>query len=158
MKESDSASSSAPTVSLRAVSEDDLQTLYEYQLDPESVRMAAFPSRDWDAHMAHWHRLLADESLTAAAVLMDGAVAGDVVSWEEDGQREVGYWIGRAYWGKGIATAALSQFLKDWHSPPLHAHVAKHNLGSLRVLEKCGFTVVGESAHGNVDESILFLG
>ena len=150
------ASSDSLSVSLREVLEADLQTLFEYQLDPESLRMAAFPSRDRNAFMAHWHKILADASVTAATVLFNGVVAGDIVSWEQDGEREVGYWIGRTYWGKGIATEALSQFLEHLDGPPLSAHVAKHNVGSLRVLEKCGFTIVGEGKHGDVDELILF--
>ena len=150
------ASRDSLSVSLREVLEADLQTLFEYQLDPESLRMAAFPSRDRNAFMAHWHKILADASVTAATVLFNGVVAGDIVSWEQDGEREVGYWIGRTYWGKGIATEALSQFLEHLDGPPLSAHVAKHNVGSLRVLEKCGFTIVGEGKHGDVDELILF--
>jgi RimJ/RimL family protein N-acetyltransferase len=66
-----------------------------------------------------------------------------VVSWTQDGVREVGYWIGKAYWGKGIATAALAEFLAVEPTRPLYAHVARHNLGSVRVLEKCGFARVG---------------
>ena len=156
MKAIGAASNAAQSVSLRAVLEADLQTLFEYQLDPESLRMAAFPSRDRDAFIAHWHKILADASVTAATVLFNGVVAGDIVSWEQDGEREVGYWIGRTYWGKGIATAALSQFLEHLDRRPLRAHVAKHNVASLRVLEKCGFTIVGESKHDDVDELILF--
>jgi RimJ/RimL family protein N-acetyltransferase len=72
-------------------------------------------------------------------------VAGNVVSFEQDGEREVGYWIGREYWGKGVATEALSQFLDHVEvRRPLYAGVAKHNVASIRVLEKCGFTIVGK--------------
>ena len=156
MKEIDSASDVALRVSLRAVREDDLQTFFEYQLDPESLRMVMSSSRDREAHKGHWHRILVDDSVTAVAIVFDGFVAGDIVSWENEGEREVGYWIGRSFWGQGIATAALSQFLEQLDRRPLRAHVAKHNVGSLRVFEKCGFTIVGESKHGDVDELILF--
>jgi len=72
-------------------------------------------------------------------------VAGNVVSWfEGDGRRVVGYWIGREYWGRGVATKALSEFLGHVETRPLFAHVAKHNIASIRVLEKCGFTISGE--------------
>ena len=141
---------------MRSVREGDLQTFFENQLDPESLRMVMFSSRDREAHKAHWHRILADDSVTAATIVFDGFVAGDIVSWDNEGEREVGYWIGRSFWGQGIATAALSQFLEHLDRRPLRAHVAKHNVGSLRVLEKCGFTVVGESKLGDVDELILF--
>jgi RimJ/RimL family protein N-acetyltransferase len=78
-------------------------------------------------------------------------VAGNIVTFEQDGEREVGYWIGREYWGKGIATEALSQFLDhiEVHRP-LYAVVAKHNVGSIRVLKKCGFTTVGEEDEGYI--------
>lgn len=153
----DGRSNAAQSVSLREVSENDLETFFEYQLDPDALHMARFPPRDRDAHMAHWHRILADDSVTAATIVFDGAVAGDIVSWDNEGDREVGYWIGRSFWGKGIGTAALEQFLDGFDGPPLRAHVARHNVGSLRVLEKCGFEIVGESKSGGVDELVLLL-
>ena len=78
------------------------------------------------------------------AILFDGHVAGNIVSWEQSGQREIGYWLGKEYWGKGIATKALAEFLGYVKIRPLVAHVAKHNIGSLRVLQKCGFVISGE--------------
>jgi RimJ/RimL family protein N-acetyltransferase len=75
-------------------------------------------------------------------ILFDDDVAGTIGSWGDDGEREVTYWIGRSYWGKGIATAALHALLAVDRSRPLHAHVAADNLASRRVLEKCGFRVI----------------
>jgi RimJ/RimL family protein N-acetyltransferase len=132
------------TVQLRDVTEADLPILFEQQLDPAATQMAAFPSRDRQAFMAHWAKIMGDATLIKRAILFDGQVAGNIGSWEHSGQREVGYWIGKAYWGKGIATAALAAFLLHELTRPLYAHVAKHNRGSLRVLEKCGFTIIGE--------------
>ena len=100
--------------------------------------MAAFPPRDRDAFMRHWRKILADEAVITETVLVDGRVAGNVVSWEHDGERDVGYWIGKQFWGKGVATAALSEFLIQVTTRPLHAHVARHNVASVRVLEKLG--------------------
>jgi RimJ/RimL family protein N-acetyltransferase len=76
-----------------------------------------------------------------------------------EGEREVGYWLGREYWGKGIATAALAAYLKVEQQRPLHAYVAAHNIGSRRVLEKCGFTVqsTGNIAADGIEETILIL-
>lgn len=153
----DSQSDAGLRVSLREVLEDDLELFFENQLDPDALRMTGFSSRDRDAHMAHWHRILADPSVTTAAVLFDGEVAGDIVSWDNDGERELGYWIGRSFWGRGIATSALKQFLEQFDGPPLHAHVTRRNAGSLRVLEKCGFVIVGEGRFGGMDEVVLFL-
>ncbi len=144
-------------MSLRDVFDDDLAIFYEHQLDPNATRMAAFPARDWDAHMAHWHKILRDEAVVTKTILVRGEVAGNIVSWEQDGEREVGYWIGRHYWGQGAATTALSQFVQFVRTRPLYAHVAENNVGSLRVLEKCGFTVGTERHGGNAEEVVLLL-
>lgn len=131
-------------VSLRDVQEGDLATFYAQQLDPEATRMAAFPSRDWDAFSAHWAKIMTSTSGTIQTVVCDGNVAGNIGCWQDSGETLVGYWIGREYWGKGIATAALAALLKRVPDRPLTARVAKHNVASIRVLEKCGFTMVGE--------------
>ena len=110
------------TVVLRPVAESDLQALYEQQADPASVRMAAVAPRERDDCFAHWRTSLADPTVMARAIDVDGECAGHVVSFLRDGvePREVGYWIARSHWGRGVAT---------------------HNPGSRRVLEKCGFTL-----------------
>ena len=112
--------------------------------------MAAFPARDEDAFMAHWTKILADPTVTARTVLLDEQVAGNVVSFEHEGHREVGYWIGREFWGRGVATRALSVFLELVPERPLYAGVVPHNAASIRVLEKCGFTVTGREDGGDV--------
>jgi len=130
-------------VRLRKVAEADLPILFEHQRDPESNRMAAFAARDWEAFAEHWSKILVDDTTTHFAILFEDAVAGNIVSFERGGVREVGYWIGREHWGKGVATAALKEFLRVTSYRPLYAHVAKENLGSIKVLERCGFVVVG---------------
>jgi RimJ/RimL family protein N-acetyltransferase len=131
-----------PPVTLRAVRDDDLPIFFEHQADPEANRMAHFPARDRDAFMTHWAKILVDPSNWVRTVDVDGAVAGNVVSWVHDEERDVGYWIGRERWGQGVATAALASFLTLLEERPLSAHVAEHNAGSIRVLEKCGFVAV----------------
>lgn len=151
-------------VLLRDVTESDLPIFFEQQLNPEATEMAAFPSRDREAYMAHWAKIMADDSVILKTVLFNKHVAGNMVSFEISGKREVGYWIGKEYWGKGIATKALAAFLDHVKTRPLYAHVAKHNIGSRQVLEKCGFTIIGEdkgfpNARGEqVEEFILKLG
>ena len=150
--------SEAPNgVVLREVSEEDLQTFYENQLDPEAIRMAAFPARDRDTHFSHWRKPMTDEAVCARTVLFEGDIAGYVVSWREDDEHKVGYWIDRGHWGRGIATDALSQFLRVDLTRPILGYVIKHNVGSIRVLEKCGFTF--DSAHPGAesDEVVLTL-
>ena len=110
--------------------------------------MAAFTVKDpidREAFITHWHRILGDPTIIIKTIIFRGHVAGYVLSYEEAGQPEVSYWIGKAYWGKGIATRALSAFLEHGNQVrPIYARVAKDNIGSLRVLEKCGFKVIGE--------------
>ncbi|MGI8858803.1 MAG: GNAT family N-acetyltransferase [Rubrobacteraceae bacterium] len=140
-------------VVLRGVIEDDLPVFFEHQQDPDATRMAAFPARSRDAFMAHWARILDDETVVNKTILFDGKVAGSILSFEQSGEREVGYWIGREFWGRGVATNALSEFLAHVRQRPLYAHVAGHNVASVRVLEKCGFVVFDKerefsSVHG----------
>jgi RimJ/RimL family protein N-acetyltransferase len=134
----------ANLVLLRDVIESDLPIFFEQQLDPEATALAAFPSRDRESFMAHWTKIMADESVILKTILFNGQVAGNIVCWEQAGEREVGYWLGREFWGKGIATKALSEFLNQVKTRPLVAHVAKQNIASQRVLEKCGFIFIGE--------------
>jgi RimJ/RimL family protein N-acetyltransferase len=125
--------------------------------------MAAFPARDYDAFMAHWAKILSDETTRNRIIVADGEVAGSISTFEMDGRREVGYWVGREYWGRGVATRALAALLDEEPVRPIYAHVAKHNVGSRRVLEKCGFVVEGEDTgfpdeDGNpVEELVLIL-
>ena len=101
--------------------------------------MADFPARDREAFDAHWERVLAGETNIHKTVVFEGQVAGNAVSWEQDGRRLVGYWLGKEFWGKGIATQALAELVEVLGTRPLYAYVAKTNIGSIRVLEKCGF-------------------
>ena len=131
------------TVRLREVRESDLEAHYEQQADPESIAMAAVPARNREDCFAHWHEVLADDTGLVRTIDVDGVVAGHICSFLRDGHepREVGYWIARSHWGRGVATAALAQFLLEETRRPLIAGVAVHNMGSRRVLEKCGFTL-----------------
>jgi RimJ/RimL family protein N-acetyltransferase len=131
-------------VTLRDIIESDLPIFFEQQREPEANRMAAFPRREREAFMAHWSKILGDETVFKRTIPFEGQVAGNVVSFVFEGEREVGYWIGKEYWGKGIATQALRAFLGQIAERPLYAHVAKSNLGSIRVLEKCGFCLIGD--------------
>src|SRR5215470_16976120 len=99
---------------LRDVVETDLPIFFEQQLDPEASRMAAFPSRtDWAAFVEHWRtKILGNPANGKQTIVWNDRVAGNVLSWTQDDRRLVGYWLGREYWGKGIATAALMEYLE----------------------------------------------
>ncbi len=143
-------------VHLRDVEADDLPLFFEHQRDPIAVAMVAFRSRDRAAFDQHWAKLLADDACLKKTIVADGKVAGNIGSWTSEGKREVGYWIDRALWGRGIGTDALAAFLHLEQTRPLHAGVAKHNTASLRVLQKCGFTPI-PSADGTDTHILLVL-
>lgn len=154
-------------VTLREVRDTDLAVFYGQTTDPEGIRMAAFTTEDPADRArfdAHWARLRHDpEVVTLAVVGADGEVLGSIGVFGPPGEREVTYWIGREYWGRGAATAALRAVLAAVPDRPLHARVAADNTGSLRVLATCGFTVTGHdrgyaNARGaEIDEVLLTL-
>jgi RimJ/RimL family protein N-acetyltransferase len=141
---------------LRDVVESDLDTFYEHQREPEANEMAIFPARDRETFDAHWRKILADDSLIQKTIVHEGEVAGNIGSWEQEGHQLVGYWIGREFWGKGVATRALAEFVEQITTRPLHAWVATSNVGSIRVLEKCGFVQVA-SRTSDVEEQLYEL-
>jgi RimJ/RimL family protein N-acetyltransferase len=145
-------------VRLRDVTEADLETLYEQQLDAEAVRRSRFPSREREAFMTHWvERILGDSTVFVQAVIVDGEPAGNIVAWWEGQQRFIGYWFGRPYWGRGIGTKALALFLRLEKNRPLYADPFVGNTGSVRLLEKHGFQHAGTVRHGDDEHAMLVL-
>ena len=138
-------------VTLRAVAEADLPIFFAQQADEEARRRAAFPGRGRDEFFAHWRKILADPNCVLRTVMFDGSVAGNVVCWGTGKERNIGYWLGREFWGRGVGTAALRLFLKEVVERPLVARVAKENAASIRVLEKCGFIPAGEDRFVGLD-------
>jgi len=151
-------------VMLRDLTESDLPILFEYQNDPGASHMAAFLPRDpsdRDAFMTHWKRLLLDPTNTVKIILWNAQVAGSIGSYLWDGKPQVTYWLGKAFWGKGVATLALTEFLRIFDTRPLYASTAHDNAASIRVLEKCGFAICGSGrafakARGTEIEEIFF--
>lgn len=132
---------------LREAAETDLDVLFAYWNDPEARHMAAFapadPS-DREAFDERWRRHRESDDITALVIEVDGEVVGSIGSWTGDGERGVTFWLGREHWGKGIATRALAHFLANFErTRPIQATTAHDNVGSQRVLEKCGFRRVG---------------
>ncbi|EGX57598.1 acetyltransferase [Streptomyces zinciresistens K42] len=152
-------------VELREVHDSDLPVFYRQMNDPEALRMAAFTHRDpadRAAFDAHWARIRASADVQRT-ILADGDVVGSAAVYGEPGEREVTYWVDRAYWGRGVATAALRGLLAEVPERPLYARAAADNEGSLRVLAKCGFEVRARArgfAHARgeeIDELVLAL-
>lgn len=133
-------------VTLRNVELNDLPIFFENQLEERSIEMTGFPPREKASFNAHWEKVLANNTNITKTIDYNGQVAGNIACFEMEGKEEIGYWLGRSFWGKGIASEALRQLLLEVQIRPLFAHVAKQNLASKRVLEKCGFIVIGEDA------------
>ena len=153
-----------PVIALRPVEDNDLGPLFSQSRDPESVLMAAFTPDDpddrtaFDAHMARVRSL---PDVTMRAVTCDNDLVGSIAAFDLDGRTEVTYWIDRAAWGRGIASRALELLLDLVPARPLYARAASDNAGSLRVLQKSGFKVVGTEnsfapgRNSNIEETIL---
>jgi len=133
---------------LRDVAESDLPIIFEHQRDPEANRMAAFVSRDpsdRDAFLTHWRRILSDPGAMTKSIVWNGQIAGTVGIFAWEGKLHVTYWIGKEFWGKGIATQALTELLRLVNDRPVYASAARDNVASIRVLEKCGFARRGSA-------------
>ena len=126
---------------LREITDADLRAIVAYEREPSARYMAAFirPEATEEECLQRWSRILQDPTTTNKVIVWDGQVVGHIASFTRDGKREVTYWIATRHWGRGIASRALTEFLRVVTDRPLHARVAADNIASLRVLEKCGF-------------------
>jgi RimJ/RimL family protein N-acetyltransferase len=135
-------------IELRPVEPADLDEFFEYQQDPDANHMAAFAAKnpsDRGVFNLHWQSLLDDETITVRTVTVDGEVVGSVLAYPNEGYPELSYWTAKSQWGKGVTTAAVEAFLKEFTERPIRARVVKDNLGSVKVLHKLGFRTVGEA-------------
>ena len=157
----------SPKILLRNVIQTDLPIFFQQQLNPKANYMAAFTAKnpaDQTAFSAHWARILGDEDNITKTIVVDGQVAGYVASYEEEaGRTEVTYWLGKDFWGRGVATIALLEFLNVFKTRPVYARVAADNGASKKVLEKAGFTVCGSdrgfanARNAEIEEMVLEL-
>ncbi|MBL8062853.1 MAG: GNAT family N-acetyltransferase [Anaerolineales bacterium] len=131
---------------LRPVVESDLPVLFEQQLEPEAVAMSAYPSKDRGDFMRHWEGIMKDPNITARAIIYKGKLAGHILCWKEKYEQRIGYWVGKEFWRRGIASAAVAELMSQVKIRPLYAHVANHNAASQRVLGKNGFSLLDEGA------------
>lgn len=138
-------------ITLRPVIEADLSILFQQQLDPEAVALSAYPSKDRGEFMRHWEGILRDKKVTARTIVYKEKVAGHIICWKESKyEQRIGYWIGREFWKRGIASAAVAEFLVIVRNRPLYAEVANRNLGSKRVLEKNEFKLLDEGVKSSM--------
>jgi len=153
-------------IALRPVEDADLDALYDQMRDPEAVWMAAFVFRDPDDRQAfddHMAKVRNSPDTTVRAVTRDGRIVGSVGCFVIEGDTEVTYWIDRSQWGQGIASRALALLLATIPVRPVHARAASDNVGSLRVLQKTGFSIIGTDVafaparRAEIEETILRL-
>lgn len=133
-------------IHLRPTTVADLDILFEFQLDPEGRHLAAFMSQDStnkEAYLAKYTRLLDDPTVNNQTIMADSVIAGSIAKFIMEGDAEITYWIDREFWGKGVATTALKDFLKAETTRPIFGRVAFDNFGSQKVLEKNGFVKIG---------------
>jgi len=151
---------------LREIEEDDLEVFFQNEQDQIASQMAAFTAvdpSDRAAFVDRWTRIFADGNIIGRTILVDHEVVGSILVHNWFGDPEITYWIDRDHWGKGVASAAIREFLEIVLVRPLYARVAFDNHGSRRVLEKCGFVVTGSesgyaSARGEeIEELVLTL-
>ena len=132
---------------LRPVEPRDIPRFFEFHCDQEARHAAAFGTADPpepEAFAARWRGAMEDPAVIERTILADHEAVGYAAHFPQLGRPSVSYWIGRAWWGRGIATQALGAFLPLIAARPLYARAAKDNFASLRVLEKNGFRRVGE--------------
>jgi RimJ/RimL family protein N-acetyltransferase len=153
-------------VSLREVRDGDLPFFWEHLSDPEAQRIAAFTGEyhyDRALFDSHWARIRPNPDNLIRTVLAADEVVGHASVYGPPDEREVTYWIDRAYWGRGVATAALTALIGLVGTRPLGARAAADNTGSVRVLRKCGFVITGHdrgcarARGGEIDEVLLTL-
>jgi len=135
---------------LRKIIDSDLPIFFQQQLDDDANFMAAFISRDpknREEFNKHWQKIRVDKSIIIRTIEYGENVVGNVASFLMEGKREVSYWIGKDYWGQGIATNGLTKFLEIIKERPLYAHVAFDNIGSINVLQKSGFIKIGDNKY-----------
>lgn len=139
------------TVGLREIERCDLDVFFGYQQDAESNELAKVHPRERADFDGHWERIFNDPAVIARTIVFDSEAVGFINVFQIADDWFVGYWIDRAYWGKGIATRGLAAILEIADVRPMRARVATENIGSIRALERCGFVQTGEHVSGACD-------
>jgi len=154
-------------ITLRPIEISDLPVFFKHQQHKPAQHMAAFVHEDPSDRKhfdTHWAKLMGSDAILGRSIELDGTLVGHIMSFDMFGDREITYWIDHHHWGKGIATAALLQFIKHEKTRPLNGRAAKDNAASIRSMEKCGFVLAAEergfaNARGEeIDEVVMVLG
>lgn len=141
---------------LRTFTKDDAQLIYELNLNPEVIRYTGDPIKDID----HAQQVLEQVILPQYALYNHGRWAVlvkpalEFIGWcglktrPERNEIDLGYRFLQTAWGKGYATEAAFATIKyGFEKLNLQRIVGRAmpaNTGSIKVLEKCGMTFIGD--------------
>ncbi|OWP64534.1 GNAT family N-acetyltransferase [Hymenobacter amundsenii] len=134
-------------ITLTPTTADDLNTLFQFQLDEEANYLAAFtPDNPGNktAYLEKYGRFLTEPTIHMRTIRADNTIVGSIAKFIIETDAEITYWIDRKFWGQGIAQTALAEFLKLDQTRPLRGRVAFDNHASQKVLEKCNFLRIGQ--------------
>jgi ribosomal-protein-alanine N-acetyltransferase len=134
-------------ITLTKTEKDDLNSFFQFQLDEEANYLAAFTAKDPNdktAYIEKYTKFLTDPTINNQTIKVNDVIAGSIAKFIMENEAEITYWIDRKFWGQGIATTALKDFLKIEQARPIYGRVAFDNYGSQKVLEKCGFVKIGK--------------
>ena len=135
-------------IAIREVESSDLETFYEHQLDPEAIRMAAFVGKDPKdkvAFDAHWEKILQSSQNITRTIVAAEQVAGHISCYPHGENIEATYWLGREFWGRGLGTQATQEYAPPCGRSADFRRAATDNIGSIKVLQKCGFKIIGKN-------------
>ncbi len=134
-------------IKLDKTTKEDLETLFVFQTNKDGIMMAAFTSEnpsDKVTYMKKWTAIVDNPKIKMVTIRLENIIVGSVIHFDIMSETNVSYWIDQNFWGKGIATEALNEFIKGSDKRPLFGMVAYDNIGSQKVLEKCGFKSIGK--------------
>jgi RimJ/RimL family protein N-acetyltransferase len=133
-------------IQLTKTEKDDLHVLFQFQLNKEANYLAAFTAKDMNDEIAYiekYTKFLTDPSINMKTLRVGNEIVGSIAKYVMENDAEITYWIDRKFWGQGIATSALKEFLTIEQTRPIYGRAAFDNYGSHKVLEKCRFIKIG---------------
>ncbi|MGL5888968.1 MAG: GNAT family N-acetyltransferase [Bacteroidia bacterium] len=136
-------------IALIKTEKSDLESLFQFQLDHVASHLAAFTPKDHGnkvAYIEKYSKILIDPTKNMQTIKLNDVIIGSISTFVMENELEITYWIDRKFWGQGIGTAALSNFLQIEKIRPIFGRVAFDNYGSQKVLEKCGFVRIGKDS------------
>lgn len=101
-------------ISLRPTTVKDLEIFFQFQLDKEAIQLAAFAPKnptDKIAYITKYTKHLEDPTIRSGTIMVGKQIVGSIAKFVVEDDAEITYWIDRKFWGRGIASAALKEFL-----------------------------------------------